>query len=363
MKAVIIGGGIAGLSAAITLKNAGIDVVLKERASKFTDVGLGFIILPNGLEALDNIGAGETIRKKGLMLDKVIMRTPKGMVLKEDSLDKCIAIKRSDVINSLLEMLPETCIHNNSTFAHFEYDGNGNATHAVFENGTKESGDIFIATDGANSKIRKLLFPNHEINETKIKELVGIAEVPEIAKELKNNLLKTQSRLEGLSIGLLPCNDREVIWYMQYDSEKNDFDHTDNDAKKVFAQRMLKNWPEPIHTVLNNTDYSRAFVWFTKDMPVLASFHKKNIVLMGDAAHLVLPFTSQGVNSALQDALTISSLLKDATINQLEDKFNEYHLLRKGVLADYYYFGKMMAERFLDPRAYKNQEVAIPLAK
>lgn len=363
MKAVIIGGGIAGLAAAITLRNAGLEVILKERAPQFTEVGLGFIILPNGLEALDEIGAGKSIREKGLMLGKVIIQNPQGEVLKEDSLEQCLAVKRSDVIKALLEILPAECIHNGSAFSHFEYDDEGIATKAVFENGIKESGDIFIATDGANSVIRKELFPNHKTSETKIKELVGIADVPHIAQRLKNDLLKTQSSTEGLSIGLLPCSDTQLIWYMQYDCEKNDFDHTDNDAKKAFALKMMDKWPEPIQEVLTNTDYNKAFVWFTKDMPVLSSFHKKNIVLMGDAAHLVLPFTSQGVNSALQDALTLSDLLKDAKPENLEKKFRDYHLHRKGVLADYYYFGKMMAERFLDPQAYINEETPIPLAK
>jgi len=260
-------------------------------------------------------------------------------------------------------MLPGECIHNGAVFSHFVYNKNGTATAAVFEDGSMEEADIFIATDGANSAIRKMLFPTHTLSETKIKELVGIATAPNIVKQLQNNLLKTQSSTEGLSIGLLPCNDTQLIWYMQYDCEKNDFDHTSNDAKKAFALKMLQGWPQPIQEVLENTDYNKAFVWFTKDMPVLPSFHKNNIVLMGDAAHLVLPFTSQGVNSALQDALTISSLLSNAGTQSLDEIFKEYHHQRKGVLADYYYFGKMMAERFLDPEAYVNEETAIPLAK
>src|SRR5688500_18542075 len=105
MKALMIGGGIAGLAGAITLRKAGWNVTVKERATQFTEVGLGFIILPNGLEALDQVGAGEYVRQHGKMIGEAIIRTPDGKIIKDDKLDNCFGIKRSACIDALRVLL------------------------------------------------------------------------------------------------------------------------------------------------------------------------------------------------------------------------------------------------------------------
>ncbi|MCE3283628.1 MAG: hypothetical protein K0Q66_2365 [Chitinophagaceae bacterium] len=364
MKAMIIGSGIAGLAAAITLRRMGWTVTVMERAAEFTEVGLGFIVLPNGLEALDHIGAGEYVRTNGTLIRKAIIRTPDGNLIKDDALENCLGIKRSSCIDALRKLVEPGIIQANAEFSHFEYDKEGNAIAAHFRDGRRAEADVFIGADGANSVIRKILFPSHPVGDTKIKELVGIADLPAMAKQLQGSLLKTQSLEEGLSLGILPCNDQQIIWYMQYDCLKNDVKDDSNQSKKEFAQRMMKGWPDPIGYILENTDYNKTFLWFTKDMAVLPAFHKNNIVLIGDAAHLVLPFTSQGVNSALQDAIILGRLLKDGRhIESFDDVFTTYHQVRKEILEEYHLFGNMMARRFLDPLHYKNEEVPIPLAK
>ncbi len=364
MKALIIGGGIAGLATAITLRKAGWDVSVQERAAEYTEVGLGFIILPNGLEALDQVGAGAYVRAHGKTINKATIRTPDGTIIKDDALESCVGIKRSTVVDALRSLVPADVITNGAEFSHFEYNNEGKAIAAHFNDGRREEADVFIATDGANSMIRNLLFPSHLIAPTKIKELVAITELPDLVESLGNKFLKTQSLTEGLSIGFVPCNDKEIVWYMQFDCLKNDITELTSENKKAFAKKMLQNWPDPIQHVLESTDYSRSFMWFTKDMAVLPSFHKNNIVLAGDAAHLVLPFTSQGVNSALQDAIILGKLLKNVHSDaEVEDAFDTYHQCRKEILEEYHLFGKMMAKRFLDPLHYKNEDVPLPLAK
>ncbi len=64
MKVMIIGSGIAGLSAAIALRKAGLQVVLFERATQLTEVGAGISLWSNALRALDKIGAGAVIRER-----------------------------------------------------------------------------------------------------------------------------------------------------------------------------------------------------------------------------------------------------------------------------------------------------------
>ena len=61
-RAVVIGAGVGGLAAAVGLRVAGWDVTVCERAASLEPVGAALALAPNGLRALDAIGAGDGLR-------------------------------------------------------------------------------------------------------------------------------------------------------------------------------------------------------------------------------------------------------------------------------------------------------------
>ena len=56
MRVIIVGGGIGGITAAIALKQQGIDVEVYERAAELKEVGAGVSLWPNALKALHQLG-------------------------------------------------------------------------------------------------------------------------------------------------------------------------------------------------------------------------------------------------------------------------------------------------------------------
>src|SRR4051794_14738631 len=63
MRALIIGGGVGGLSAGIALRRAGWDVAVFERAPAFGAVGAGLTLWANAVKALDSLGVGPALRE------------------------------------------------------------------------------------------------------------------------------------------------------------------------------------------------------------------------------------------------------------------------------------------------------------
>ena len=61
-RAEIIGGGVAGLATATAMAQRGADVRVHEQASRFTEIGAGLQISPNGMAVLDGLGAGDALR-------------------------------------------------------------------------------------------------------------------------------------------------------------------------------------------------------------------------------------------------------------------------------------------------------------
>ena len=78
MRIIVIGSGIAGLSAAIALRKVGIDVTVYERTPELREVGAGISLWANALRALDYLGVGEAVRAVSLSLDHSEMRAEEG---------------------------------------------------------------------------------------------------------------------------------------------------------------------------------------------------------------------------------------------------------------------------------------------
>ena len=62
----IIGGGIGGLSAALSLLRAGFDVHVNEQAPALREVGAGLVISPNASRILFSLGLGEAMESAGV---------------------------------------------------------------------------------------------------------------------------------------------------------------------------------------------------------------------------------------------------------------------------------------------------------
>jgi NADPH-dependent 2,4-dienoyl-CoA reductase/sulfur reductase-like enzyme len=65
LRAVVVGGGLGGMAAAVALSRAGIDVQAHEQAQQLTEVGAGVSLAPNGLRMLARLGVGEGIGRVG----------------------------------------------------------------------------------------------------------------------------------------------------------------------------------------------------------------------------------------------------------------------------------------------------------
>ena len=160
MKAVIIGGGIAGLASALALTRRGWQVEVFERAPGFAEVGAGLSLWPNALRALDALGVGEPVRGRAVLQGPVGIRDPAGRWLsRTDTADLerryglTAMIHRADLLAVLRAAVPEGALRPGITVSAVRADG------TVVHSGGECGADLVVGADGVHSATRQSVWP------------------------------------------------------------------------------------------------------------------------------------------------------------------------------------------------------------
>ncbi len=358
MKTVIIGGGIAGLSIGILLRNNHHDVVVCERSHELPSRGHAFLMHTEGKNILTELKNGTTTSLPGSKVEAFSLRRPGGKEIKHLKLQHWKCIKRYDMMQFLYSLIPNDTINFNRGFSHFIYE-DGKAVAAVFENGEIEYGDIFIGADGSQSRVRKEIFGSVDYSPVTVKEIVGTVKLSSSLQDSPDTFAKYQHEERGLAFGLIPTGVNEYVWFMQYNPEDGDVEEESAASLEIFCKSQLKDFPDQVKRVIHENNFETSYIWHTTDFDLLPKFHEKNIVLIGDAAHLALPFTSTGTTNALLDAKTLAaSLIKS---NDVEYAFGEYYKARFAEVAKHIAAGRELNEFFRHPSRLEDDEIPVPL--
>ncbi|MCW3121543.1 MAG: hypothetical protein JWQ38_1035 [Flavipsychrobacter sp.] len=358
MKVVIIGGGVAGLTMGILLHKKGYDVVVNERSDGMPRSGHAFLMHTDGLSILNELNCCSRVVLKSKRIQSFSLRRPDGNEIKRMQLTSWQCIKRVDLISYLYELLPYEYIKEGRDFSHFIFE-DGKVVGAAFVNGDVEYGDIFIGADGGNSKVREFVYGRVQYTPVKVKEIVGVSNKRQLVKKQSNEFVKYQNKHNGLAFGLIPTSGTEHVWFMQYDPSISDITYTTPEALKEFCFKLVANFPGDVANLMESNDFTTSYIWNTRDFDLLPSFHKQNVVLIGDAAHLTLPFTSAGTTNAIVDAKTLVQCLEHASGH--EQAFERYYTARSEDIKNHIELGRELKNVFLNPPPNNDDDMPIPL--
>jgi 2-polyprenyl-6-methoxyphenol hydroxylase-like FAD-dependent oxidoreductase len=343
LKIVIIGGGIAGLAAAIALKKSKNQVVVREKNSIHNDSGMAFMVHSKTINNIHSLTDTE-LDLTNLKINNFILKDSK-QTRNSVKLTGWYALKRIKLLNFLQSQLTSDEYYNNSDFSHLQYKEN-KAIAAVFKDGSVEYGDLFIGADGINSKVRNLVckahfFPN-EIN-----EVVCIAKHK--GENIHDNTFrKYLSIKKGIAFGFIPISNNEHVWFLQFDSRLygSTFKKS-SEIKNTINSQLLSEFPKEVRKLIESSDLKKAHLWKNKELKLLPSYYKANICLIGDAAHGSISLTSSGVSSGVSSALKLAQVLNSS--ESLQSALNKYDMVRKKKNALTIEYAKKLKLQFNSP--------------
>lgn len=344
-KIIVLGGGIAGLSVYASLRKLNFNVQVYERSNKKRMSGMGFLLLQNGADTLIEMGLSEAFSNQSKQLENYITYGKSGSLGISTPLEGVYAVKRNEILALLEQQVCPDHIHYDKAFDHFIYSESGSAEAAVMKDGTVVYGDVFIAADGIHSKVRKALFPAAVLEETEDHELVCVLPNLDGSLSLNNDLVKFLDSEAGVNMGLFRLKSNEVLWYLQFDKNKHGTPLDNKMGMTQFITEIGTYLPGSFRNILFSSKAEDCFYWKTSRMDLLPAFHRQNVLLIGDAAHPLLTFTSQGVNSALRDSIVLANLFEEgfATLSEL---FSAFYMERKDEILRYIQEGDELLKQF-----------------
>ncbi len=331
LKVRIVGAGVAGLSCALALRQrTGIhDITVFERESHETlprKLGHGLLLMQNGVRALNELGIGRVL-DACTPIERAVFRDASGVPLRVDAKKDVYCVTRSALVEAMRTTLADGVLQLGTRVRDVRLkpspDGRGDTVAAlVFADGRVEpvgERELVIGAEGVHSALCHALNPKIQRPLSRVKEIVTSAEMPELAQQLRGTFLKTQFPDRGLAFGLLAPTSTRVIGFLQFDSERYAAPQRDASGEdyRAFLLSLLADAPEPVASYLHLVDLESAHVWHPIDAQLPKHLHCDNAVLVGDAAHPLLPFTSQGVSAALEDSIILADVLR-ATAGEFE---------------------------------------------
>lgn len=302
-KAVVIGGGIGGLTAGIALHREGWEVSVLERAPKLEPVGSGLAIAVNGLRALDTLGLGDAVRRLSRVQGQAGIRAADGRWLThttEDTArrrygDSVVVLLRATLVDLLVDALGPERLRLNTTVTAVDA-----TTGEVRIDGGRLRADLVVAADGVNSAVRAALFPGHpgpvHAGVTAWRGLVPRPDVP---------VRSAESWGRGTVFGAHPISD-DLVYFYATDLSPAGAAHGDERAELL---RRFGGWHQPIPAVLRAADPARIIrndLFYLREP--LPAMHAGRVALVGDAAHPMTPNLGQGACQAIEDAVVLARL-------------------------------------------------------
>lgn len=367
MKIAVFGAGIAGLSAAILLKKQGHTVQVFERSPKMNDRGNAFLMHDDGLDLLANLGQSSVFDSMGEPVQYFQLFSQSNEEVKAIRLMPWRCFKRNEVIRYLYQALDEHEVIHDHAFESFQWD-NQKIITARLTNGNWVEADLFIGADGLNSKLRQNLFGPTQFSTIFTFELLGFVVDPKKYTQLKGQFKKFQHREKSIAFGVLPAAKNELITVIQFDPKIIAEAGIQEDNHRAMAEHLLADFPDFVQEIIALQTYEDTYIWKTRDFDLMPEFHKANAVLIGDSAHVALPFSSSGTTNALLDSLALVNVLPRASLKQpsLEDLdriFGQFYKKRALEVEAQISFGRKLKDQFLQPQSNPLEGQKIPLVK
>ncbi len=333
MKVVIIGAGIGGLTAALTLRSRGIEVTVLEQAQQLGEIGAGLQIGPNASRVLYRLGLAGDLDPIALVVEESVRRRwATGEVLAKTTLGASataqfgspyLHLHRADLHHVLhtaaidparpgpaVEVVVDSRVE--------RIDGVDGATPvAVTASGARFAADVVVGADGINSQVRRIVGGPTDISysgDMAYRTLIPGAAVrgDEATRWLFDWPWANFWLGENRHVVVYPVRNMKfvnVVAVVPISDQVRSNWRAEAPADEMRAH--FSGWDERLTRLLSYSDPT-VMAWALNHQEPFPDWNRGHVALLGDACHAMVPYFSQGASQAIEDGAVLAEQLAKA---------------------------------------------------
>lgn len=364
----IIGAGIGGMTAAVTLAKKGVKVSIFEQAPELSEVGAGLTITPNATKGLMYLGLEKQMKEVGMAhaqqgvrhfeTGEMIVPLERGEKMLEKYGAYQFQAHRADVHNVLIDELK---LHNSNTIYtdHELIDLNekNNSVELVFSNNETHEVDFVIGADGNRSVVRKIILGDDDPQFAGYVAWRGLVPVELLGEDDFDECGSSAFIAPGRVFARYLVRNGELYNYVAFLA-------TDEWAEEGWAipskvdivMDIFSDYNQQVKNIIAATPANELFKWGIFAREPVSKWSTKNITLLGDAAHPLEPFMGQGASLAIEDGVVLGRIIKDSdSSDEIVSRYESARIERAHFVTEH---SKRAGARFtgIDPEKYTKEE-------
>jgi salicylate hydroxylase len=334
LKVLIAGGGIGGITAMLALRQRGIDVQLFEQSAAFGQVGAGLQVSSNAARILLKLGLGEALKRvatypdgrdyRGWDTGERLYYTPLGQKAEAHFGSPYYAAHRAELLDVLLSGLGEHGFRLGSRVERVDQDQSG--VSVTLADGSIAQGDILIGADGIHSTVRAQLFGKELPRYTGNVAWRGLVPAERVAHLDLGSVVGVWMGPNRSIVQYYVAAARTFNWIGISRSEQPARESWLAEGRIEDALAEYSGWHTTIRSIIAATP--RVLRQALYDREPLPDWRVGRVVLLGDAAHPMMPFYAQGAAQSIEDAYVLAGCLA-ATLAEPEAALQRYVQLRQ----------------------------------
>ena len=331
MKVLVIGGGIGGLTTALSLHAAGIDVEVFEQVAAIEALGVGINLQPNAVRELIELGLGDELAEVAIETSALSYHNKFGQLIWSEPRGIAAgyrwpqySIDRGDLhlilFRAVRDRIGSECIFTGHRFTHFVQDASSVEAHFVDRTtGEKlppHKADLLIGSDGIHSAVRAQLYPNEGglVSSGRIQWRGVVEAEPFLDGRTHVTIGSSQRRAVIYPISKkVAATGRSLINWITVLGKQAASDVPGTWEKRALKERFFEHFKDwnfdwiPFADLISKTD--EIFEYPKDDREPLPRWTFGRVTLLGDAAHPMRPVGSQAGSQAIVDARVLAHAL------------------------------------------------------
>ena len=338
-RVAIIGAGMGGLSLGLAVQERGIQADVFEQAPELTEIGAAIALSANSIREFARLGLADELAANSTVPTELIYRhwldasRIAAYPVREDNWYEkrfgapYFGIHRADIQKTLSGAFRGEHLHLGCRLVNIVQEPD--SVVLEFANGRVERADLVVGADGVRSTVRRFVTGADDAVYSGTSAFRGIVPVENLPSLPDPQAIQfwmgPDAHMLHYAIG---GNGEHVNFFAVVETPKI-WLHPGSvaDVHEDLPVASFRGWHPAITEMIRAAASPISWALFT--VRPLLRWHRGRVVILGDAAHGMLPHHGQGANTSIEDAFALAALLADTKSDDLESAFSRYQTLRR----------------------------------